>query len=1162
MAFLQPQQPSPRDRFRQGLIAEILRQRFEQQPVTPVAPAPLPPQGASGGGGLGGLFRRVVPQGVRDTAGGVAQFAFGGGERTLNTIGRLFDDTPNNLFGPANEGIADEGLGSRANERLGEIPGVGGAAQFGFEFGVSPANLLGLGIGGRAAALGGRQLASRLGREAAIGIAAGGAATAVGTGIRELDERGVPIPTAAGVGAALAAGFAGGGAAARAIPIRGSGAGAAVDVDVRDATPDLVPDLRPSEEVRATLRHIPADFGPAPVQRVAEWLGGAVDQRLLLRDPVGQDFTVYALNSVAGEELAQSVTRTVFAAAPRQGIRGTRAVFRDADENGILTRNGFDEAWQDVLEDPRKIARLEPQERIVVDRFHDAVGQMRTKLFEAGLIDDYGDQLYVPRQVVGVGNDVEFSRPSRGDLRRTNVRATDAIRRTENPVKYEDMETTLAVYLKEGYQRLAIAQLGDDLAEKVVTARNIAQVRKPEVFARLRDAVLERRTVQTTVRARRKTLNNLKARRSEINRRAPTRAAARGQGRQQSLDRQITDLEAEVKVLDGQIKKATTAWRGARADASSAVRAAQYSEYAPGFLFGRTAEPLIPVVKFRNRFLERTDSWERLRKRIDAQTGRFNEQPTAIAGVVADAVSTSRSLSAAGDLSAFFVQQLPQFGRDPASWGRTVARSLRSLGRPGVVDEFLTDHEATLQVLARNGSPVGAGAAEQVSASSGARSRAAAIFQAQRGEQPRTLLGRVGERALSVPVIRRLQQNYDDTVLMARIDMVEGLQRHWTGSEHDLVRHVDHLFGTINTRNLLISANQRQVEGAFLAFSPRMLRSTTALVADAMKPWTPQGEEALVTMMRMAGAATLFYYATAVTQGMTQEQVLEGLNPLNGRKFLSVQVGDEWIGAGGQVRSIMQFVAKAMAEPSGLLSLDQGENPLLQFYLSRAAVGTGFALGALEGLSGGRADALAFKDFDNPGDWLAHMGKSSLPFVVQNLIDDGQLSAGDAVEYFGLRGSPASTGDIRDAIAYERFDRTWGDLSGGEKQELEQQHPRLVELAQQNAPRSLRDYRADVARHRSGSAHCRAVGDRRVRRWGHAVGHRRPHRTRAARRHHQAAAGVEVAGAGVGRGHQRADRARPLVLGHRRSPARRGRHHRLGSCRDHAQRDIRRRQRG
>ncbi len=156
--------------------------------LRPEAPQGFAPQQSGPFGFLSpiaDLGRAIVPQGVRDIAGTVAQDLLSA-EEFLNVPGFQ--------------------LGTGIRGQLERVPRVGGALGLGFDVGLAPATLIPGAAGGRLAVAAGRGLGGRLGAEAAVALGTVGAAAAAQRGVQEAERRGLPVPGVVKVGLPLAAG--------------------------------------------------------------------------------------------------------------------------------------------------------------------------------------------------------------------------------------------------------------------------------------------------------------------------------------------------------------------------------------------------------------------------------------------------------------------------------------------------------------------------------------------------------------------------------------------------------------------------------------------------------------------------------------------------------------------------------------------------------------------------------------------------------------------------------------------------------------------------------------------------------------------------------------------------------------------------------------------
>jgi hypothetical protein len=139
----------------------------------------------------------------------------------------------------------------------------------------------------------------------------------------------------------------------------------------------------------------------------------------------------------------------------------------------------------------------------------------------------------------------------------------------------------------------------------------------------------------------------------------------------------------------------------------------------------------------------------------------------------------------------------------------------------------------------------------------------------------------------------------------------------------------------------------------------------------------------------------MIYILTGVALGKTWEEIQRGMNPLEGGKYLSHEINGDWVGAGGQVRAILQATAHLISaaapggDPAG--SLWEGgilNNPILRAYYYRAAPGTNIGLAAMETAWG--ADVMPFEELETPLDLGKHIGTSMFPFAVQGALEGEQ----------------------------------------------------------------------------------------------------------------------------------------------------------------------------
>ncbi len=148
--------------------------------------------------------------------------------------------------------------------------------------------------------------------------------------------------------------------------------------------------------------------------------------------------------------------------------------------------------------------------------------------------------------------------------------------------------------------------------------------------------------------------------------------------------------------------------------------------------------------------------------------------------------------------------------------------------------------------------------------------------------------------------------------------------------------------------------------------------------------------------------------------GKNWDEIRAGLNPLNGKRFLSHQINGDWIGVGGQIRALTQMMAALAVDPSSLLEGTRRDNPILAFLSGRGAIGLSAALQAGEAsaaMVGGEANLDPFERVDGWTDFFKLQGTGSLPFTIQGHFD-GESGLTTVASLLGLRTGITTEYDI------------------------------------------------------------------------------------------------------------------------------------------------------
>jgi len=483
------------------------------------------------------------------------------------------------------------------------------------------------------------------------------------------------------------------------------------------------------------------------------------------------------------------------------------------------------------------------------------------------------------------------------------------------------------------------------------------------------------------------------------------------QHRLNRLESRISLMKDFVEGLDEALALARLERRRAGADYTNALELARARETAliteAPIFFGPGQPNEIPVALWKegnNRFFPSGDV-DLIKKELTLQ-GIDTFGAKALKGLEILG-NTVRFLSTVGDWALPFLNLLPVLGENPNAWARTSLRHYQAFLDPTVQSRLIRENIEDFQWLALHGVPVGDPEFFKLLKPGQGISVEFLASRLPKGEEVRRLLQQAGKQTFG-----RFQASYNTGLGWSRALLRQSLKDSWTGTDAELARYIRNLTGGLDSRALGVGPTQRAAEGMWLAFSPRLLRSTIALTIDAMKPGVV-GNKSRLALARLATAVTSVYVVTGLAMRMDWEEIQAGLNPLNGKRYLSHFIGGDWIGVGGQVRSISQTLGKIVADPQNLISWDTYDNPVINFIQGRGAVTRSQALALLEVTTG--KDFLPFEEIDGPLDLAKFIGTSLLPFVAQGKIEGEGMEALIAAEA-GARTSPETPTEARNAM--------------------------------------------------------------------------------------------------------------------------------------------------
>jgi len=491
-------------------------------------------------------------------------------------------------------------------------------------------------------------------------------------------------------------------------------------------------------------------------------------------------------------------------------------------------------------------------------------------------------------------------------------------------------------------------------------------------------------------------------------------------------------------------------------------------KYLPGSEFNQTEN--VPIRKWRDWFLKEEDL-KRMKETLGIGPegiGVASIEGGPISRGLGQVVNHTRFLQATMDFAMPFLQGLPLLVTRPLLWSKMTAKHYQAFFDPTVQARYFSDNLEVFQDMVRHGIPVGD----------------VELFTAIREGQGISFLGNMVEkqfgkgmretfRGIGKQSFGRFQASYDMGLATARAELWKSLSKGyggpravWKGSKGELAQYIRNMTGGLDSKALGVGANQRHIEGMWLAFSPRYFRSTMALMTDAIRGLRPGANaaqrESTKTMASLVFGIGGFFALANIAIGRANNESWEEIwdriqtswNPLGGKKFLSLNINGEWIGVGGQVRSILQIVSKlamSAGDPSVFLRRDPKANPLIYAWHSRGAPALHLAGGGVEALSalmGGKVDILPFDNIDTLPEVAAFAGTALSPFAAQAKME-GDSWFSTFLGGLGARTSTETVYDKRDQMAKELFNEGWWDTTPAQKSEFWKKHPGFREEIKQ-----------------------------------------------------------------------------------------------------------------
>jgi len=373
----------------------------------------------------------------------------------------------------------------------------------------------------------------------------------------------------------------------------------------------------------------------------------------------------------------------------------------------------------------------------------------------------------------------------------------------------------------------------------------------------------------------------------------------------------------------------------------------------------------------------------------------------------------SRSLTAVLDDSAPFIQGLAVFGRRPDVWAKTVKGQFEFLVKP----QNLAKHMALPEIQVLNKEM----ARYSVPIAVTEMFEALPVVKKIAGKIP--LAGGVAKEVVK-QTYGRAEALYTGFLQLARENLWKSLRKPNMSEAalQELGRTVSLMTGDISTKAMGISATQRSMESAFVAFAPRFTRASLALIGDAFRGGLA-GAEARKSIAGLMASGTAMYIGVSAALGQEPN-----LNPTSA-KFMTVEIGDTKIGIGGMLYSLARLGGNlaTVDNPTDLLKLDRFDNPFIKFMYGKTSPLTGTIVGLIE-----RTDYMG-EPFETPADWAGFLASKFIPFTAQPLLDKDTTEPQEFVaQFMGGRAFPESAYDVReelrDKVALEEYSAKYKSL--------------------------------------------------------------------------------------------------------------------------------------
>lgn len=843
-------------------------------------------------------------------------------------------------------------------------------------------------------------------------------------------------------------------------PVANSGNGATPPTPP-NATVATIDELRPALQHLGDVRSITDVAEDVKVRNnpIIRFIVGRlqINPSVLFNSPIGKLVVAKYRQDIAIEELTNASVAKLDAFTRKGGLGKGNALMR-ADKNGMITipdeKGNIKVHWNDVVEklDDYK-TRLSPAQVRYAQLVRQIIEDTRMLREMHGLSNlpaERNGRLWVPR-VVKTAYGLEIQKPTNHKLDRMWIDATEGMK---HGISYADPRETIKLYVYDTYRDIVTKQFSDAIEN---VAPSVETLINPRLLANYK-------TMKTAYESERNKLKDIILQ---------YKNSGDPRSRDENLRVMLKNQRERVKATRARYNAFKEKYDAAISRTKSQeLDAARSSSIRTFNVPGGHAVVVSPNdAKILNNY-------------IGALGFIPSQQENIFTRTIGTAGKIVRTTTSTLDFAAPFTHNLPSLFANPKGWAKSTVMQYAAYLDPAIKARYMANNQKYINEMAAYGVNIGQSEYFEGAARNGPLEKA---YRNTVGRVPvaRTLVGTgikqtagrfetAMETALLVNRVelwKALKEDFENKPNMGfmHLGSVPGVRNIAGATENrgleGLAQLVRNVTGALDSRALMVDSNHRDFESVWMAFSPKLFRSTVALFGMAMKPNTREGRVALRTLSFMASGTVATFYMLNKMNGASDEEALDSINPSSGKKFLAVKSKDDgtYYGIGGQVRAISSLLYNTgetlkNRDFQNFSSWNQFDNPILNFYTSRGAPAVSFSQNVIESSTG--VNANPFEEVNGPKGMLVTTARDSLPFIAQNYLQGKDILGGDPADpqysnasliasANGLRTVPFSRAEERDlTIESQGFKMSDGspakkvtDLNNQQKEEFYNNYP-------------------------------------------------------------------------------------------------------------------------